>query len=288
MSRKLARKPRIAIVGAGNLARALAVSLRVAGYEIDQIISQKNAASLRRAQRLARQVGAAAVAMAPEQIESEIVWFCVPDAAIRSVATRLALAGNWKGKVALHSSGALTGDELSSLSKRGAKVASVHPLMTFVRGSQPSFAGVPFAIEGNPQAVQAARAIVFSLHGKPFAIEKKHKAAYHCWGMFASPLLDALLVTSERIAHAAGVERAAARERMLPILRQTLENYAAFGAAGAFSGPIVRGDVETVKKHLRVLGGVPGALEVYVALARMALHDLPARNRTTLKKLLSG
>jgi len=188
--------------------------------------------------------------------------------------------------VALHSSGALTSDELAALRMRGAALASVHPLMTFVRGSRPSLAGVPFAIEGNPKAVGAARAIVLRLHGRAFIIPKERKEAYHTWGMFASPLLTALLAASERVALAAGVHRKAARERMLPILRQTLANYARLGAPGSFSGPIARGDAATVGKHLQVLLEVPEVREIYVALAHAALRYLPAKNRAVLGKML--
>ena len=73
---------------------------------------------------------------------------------------------------------------------------------------------------------------------------------------------------------------------MLPILQQTLANYAAFGAAGAFSGPIVRGDVDTVKRHLRVLRDTPAAREVYTELARAALRYLPVKRANELKRLL--
>jgi predicted short-subunit dehydrogenase-like oxidoreductase (DUF2520 family) len=111
-------------------------------------------------------------------------------------------------------------------------------MMTFVRGSRPPLAGVPFAIEGDPKAARAAQTIVLELGGLPFTIRKEYKEAYHAWGMFASPLLDALLAVSERVAVAAGVRRKAARERMLPILRQTLANYARLGAAASFSGSI--------------------------------------------------
>jgi hypothetical protein len=71
-------------------------------------------------------------------------------------------------------------------------VGSVHPLMTFVRGSRPSLAGVPFAIEGDQKAVRAARAIVRDLRGRPFTIRKRQKEAYHAWGMFTSPFTDCL------------------------------------------------------------------------------------------------
>ena len=286
MSPKPSAKPRIAIVGAGNLAGALALSLRAAGYEIDQVIARGQGASMRRAQALGRQVGASAVSAEQARIQAGIVWFCVPDGAIAGAAQSLAKAANWSGKVALHSSGALASNELGALQRRGAAVASVHPLMTFVRGSRPSLVDVPFALEGNHKALRAARAIVLHLGGRPFTIRKQHKAAYHAWGMFASPLLTALLASTERVAGAAGVSRKAARKRMLPILKQTLANYARLGAPGAFSGPIVRGDVATVERHLSVLHRVPGATEVYIALARAALRDLPTKNRAGLEKIL--
>jgi len=285
LSAKQAMKPRIAIVGAGNLASAMATALHAAGYVIDQIVSRGRAACSQRARRLAGELGSYAVTAARAQLHAEVVWFCVPDRAIAASAESLSEVTDWRGKAALHSSGALSSDELASLRQRGAAVASVHPLMTFVRGSQPLL-GVPFAIEGDRRAVRAARAIVTDLRGKPFSIRKQDQEAYHAWGMFVSPLLTALLAVSERVAGSAGVRRSAAKERMLPILRQTLANYAGLGAPQSFSGPIVRGDVETVKKLLSALRAVPEAREVYLALARAALRDLPTKNRATLGKIL--
>jgi predicted short-subunit dehydrogenase-like oxidoreductase (DUF2520 family) len=286
LSAKRTMKPRIAIVGAGNLASALATALHAAGYVIEQIVSRGGAASLQRARRLASELGSSAVTASRAQLHAEVVWFCVPDGAIAAAAESLSEATDWSGRVALHSSGALNSDELAGLRQRGAAVASVHPLMTFVRGSRPLLVGVPFAIEGDRRAVRAARGLVTDLRGQPFSIRKQDKAAYHAWGMFVSPLLTALLAVSERVAGAAGERRSAAKERMLPILKQTLANYADLGAAQSFSGPIVRGDVETVRKHLSALRAVPEAREVYLALARAALRDLPTKNRAALEKIL--
>jgi predicted short-subunit dehydrogenase-like oxidoreductase (DUF2520 family) len=283
----MAAKPHITIVGAGNLGAALVVALARAGYPIDTVVARARGASLRRAKLLARQVGATAVAAADAQIGGDVVWFCVPDGQISRAARLAAGQGTWKGRVAVHSSGALTSDELSALRERGAAVASVHPLMTFVQGSRPSLAGVPFAIEGDTSAVRVVRSIVKDLRGHPFSIKKRDKAAYHAWGTFASPLLIALLATTEGVAIAAGVTRKAAKQRMLPIIAQTVANYAALGAAGAFSGPIVRGDAETVNKHLSVLQRTPLAREVYVALAKAALKYLPVKQRGRLKTMLA-
>ena len=292
------RRPRITIVGAGNLGAALAMCLRQAGYVIDQIVFRDSRASRRKATALARTVGAWAVAIARAAIDFDVVWFCVPDDAIAEVARSVAQKADWKGRVALHSSGALASDELAALQRLGAHVASVHPMMTFVAGSlqtgssqassQRSLAGVPFAIEGDVAAVRAGRAIVKELGGKAYAIRRQDKVAYHAWGTFASPLLTALLATTEHVAAAAGLNRREAKRRMLPILQQTLANYAALDAAGAFSGPIVRGDVETIRRHLRVLRKVPAAAEVYAALAKAAVRYLPGRRTRTVRKVLKA
>ena len=283
----MAAKPRVTIVGAGNLGSALALALRRAGYAVEDVIARSRGASLRKAQALAKQVGAR-VSTDLSDVRADLIWFCVPDAEIALAARSLAGKIEWKGRVALHSSGALTSDELSVLRRRGAAVASVHPLMTFVRGSQPSLAGVPFAVEGDPAAVGVARRVVENLGGLAYSIRQKDKAAYHAWGTFASPLFTALLATTERVAALAGVSRKAARQRMIPILLQTLANYAAFGAAGGFSGPIIRGDVDTVKRHVRVLRGAPVAREVYLSLAKAALAYLPGRNKRALRRELKS
>jgi predicted short-subunit dehydrogenase-like oxidoreductase (DUF2520 family) len=288
MSRKLSAKPRITIVGAGNLANALAHALREAGYEIEQIVSQLQPASLRRARRLAREVGASAAITSRGRIQSEVVWFCVPDRAIAATANFLAASADWSGKVALHSSGALASDELAALRSRGATIASVHPLMTFVPGSRPSLAGVPFAIEGDSAAVRVARRIVKNLGGRAYSLQKEDKAAYHAWGTFASPLLTALLVTGEHVAAAAGIERKAAKKMILPLVRQTVANYAALEAAQAFSGPIIRGDIETVKRHLHTLRRFPLAQDVYLSLAQAALAYLPGKNKSALVRALKS
>ena len=274
------------IVGAGNFGSALAASLRRAGYKIEAIVAHSGGASLRKAQKLGKEVGAVAGVGLPREVRAEVIWLCVPDGEIAPAARTLAAKIKLKGKTALHSSGALASDELDALRRRGASVASVHPMMTFVRASRPSLAGVPFAIEGDAAAVRVARRIVNDLAGYAHAIRKKDKAAYHAWGAFASPLFTALLATGERVAMAAGVTQKEARRRTIPILLQTLANYASFGAPGAFSGPIVRGDVDTVRRHLRVLAEVRPAHDVYVALAKAALRYLPAKKRGNLANVL--
>jgi predicted short-subunit dehydrogenase-like oxidoreductase (DUF2520 family) len=281
----MAFKPQVAIVGPGRLGTALAQELRRAGYRISEIVSRNSLASRRKARVLANKVHTVPP-MANPRLDAALVWFCVPDREIAKAARQLAPITDWKGKIAFHSSGALASDELQALRRRGAAVASVHPLMTFVHASVPSMQGIPLALEGDAKATRMARQIARDLGADAFSISKSKKFAYHAWGGFTSPLLIALLVTGERVAHAAGLSPTDARKKMLPIVRQTLANYAKLGPAGAFSGPFVRGDAQVVRKHVKELKKIPGAKDVYLALARAGVRYLPLRNRKELEKLL--
>src|SRR5262245_28458313 len=107
MLASVARKPTIAIVGAGNLAQALAPALRRAGYRVREIVSRAGGESRRRARALARRVGAKATDHEHASLDADIIWLCVTDDAIAQTAQRLALRPAWKGRTVLHSSGAL-------------------------------------------------------------------------------------------------------------------------------------------------------------------------------------
>jgi predicted short-subunit dehydrogenase-like oxidoreductase (DUF2520 family) len=279
------RRSSIAIIGAGRLGSALAASLRAAGYPIVEVVSLGNRSSLARARSLARCIGARAATSKSATLGAGIIWFCVPDAQIGVAAQQLA-ERNWKGKIAIHSSGVLGSDALSFLRKRGADVASAHPLMTFVRNMAPDLSGVSFAIEGDKRAVMVANKVVRNLGGEPVRIRSRDKVAYHAFATMICPLLVSLLATSEDVAGLAGISPGDARRRMLPIIRQTIANYEKLGPAKSFTGPIVRGDVGTIQRHLDVLSPIPGVRDMYVALARAALRSLPNRNAKEIREML--
>jgi len=281
------KRPSIAIVGPGRLGTTLVQRLADAGYPIAEIIVRNHSRSLPSARKLARGVGARLVTAPASRLHADVIWFCVPDAEVTEAAASLAKR-NWRGKIAFHSSGVLTSDALRSLKKMGGAIASVHPLMTFVAGSTPDLRGVSFAIEGDILATRAARKIVRDLGGEGVAIKKKDKAAYHAFATMICPLLVSLLAASEAAAASAGISSSKALRRMMPIIRQTLENYLKLGSAAAFSGPIVRGDAETIRQHLRALAKTPAAKDAYLALARAALEYLPSGNQKKLQKLFAA
>jgi predicted short-subunit dehydrogenase-like oxidoreductase (DUF2520 family) len=290
------KKLRIAIIGAGRLATFLAVALSNAGFTVTEIVARDAPGSRRRARALAAKVGARSVTASSAALDVALLWFCVPDREIRTAALDLASrliarevqrARN-ESYFAFHSSGALLSRELDPLRKAGVAVASVHPLMTFVAGSRPSLSEVPFAIEGDAAAARVARQIVGALGGESFSLPASRKAPYHAWATMTSPLLLAFLVTLEDAALLAGLTREEARRMSLPIIKQTLANYSRLGPAQSFSGPLVRGDTETVAKHLATLKRNREAFEVYVALARAAMHGLPVKNKNKLNQMVQG
>lgn len=286
MSRKRADKPTITLIGAGNLAQALGPALKAAGYRIDFIAARETASSRRRAAMLARLLVARTQSLNDAGPNSDVVWICHTDDALAETARRLARKPGWKNKIVFHSSGALSSDVLSPLKRKGAHTASLHPMMTFVPGASPHMDEVPFAVEGDSRAVAIARKIVGDLGAQIFPINKAAKPLYHALGSFSSPLIVATLVTAERVGRGAGLTASQTRRVMAPILRQTVKNYTERGAAAAFSGPIKRGDLNTVLRHLKELRRVPGASEVYRALVKSALMDLPSVKRKEVMRLV--
>ena len=252
---------------------------------VSEIVTRNNSRSLARARRLARKLGARVASLQAAALDAGIIWFCVPDSQIAAAATDLS-GQNWKGKVALHSSGVLSSDELEVLRERGTRVASVHPLMTFVKKSQPDLHGVPFAVEGDAVAVRRAKKMVSDLGGNSFRIRTQNKIAYHAFATMICPLLVSLLAAAEKAAALAGISPSVARRRMMPILKQTLSNYKKLGPASSFSGPIVRGDAATIVRHLESLQSIGDVGSVYVALAGAALRNLPTLNREEIAVLL--
>jgi predicted short-subunit dehydrogenase-like oxidoreductase (DUF2520 family) len=282
----LARKNSITIVGAGNVGTVLAPALRRAGYGVQEMVVRDNPASIRRGKRVARTADARAVTDAQATLSADVIWICVTDDAIAPVARLLARRRDvdWRSKIVFHASGALTSDELKALKKRGAAIASTHFMQSFVPGSRPSLA-VPFAVEGDEKARSVALKIGAALGAKPFVIRKQSKVLYHAMGFFSSPLVIIALSLSESVGRKAGLNSNQIESVIKPMFSRTAENYLMRGSAGAFVGPINRGNVATVQKHLRDLKRVPEARAAYLAMAKAALKLLPVKNRKQLEGL---
>ena len=232
----------VSIVGAGRLGRVLARALRASGLVVHGPTGRG------------------------ERIEpADVVLLCVPDDAIADIAATVRTAGGLIG----HTSGAtpLTGIDFG-----------LHPLQTFVGDEGPdAFRGIGCAVAGRTtEATDAALALATALGAHPFVITDEQRAAYHAAASIASNYLVTLEAAAEQIAGAAGLSPVEARELLAPLVRRTVDNWAALGPEAALTGPVARGDEQTVaRQRAAIADAAPDLLPLFDVLAEQtrALAD---------------
>jgi predicted short-subunit dehydrogenase-like oxidoreductase (DUF2520 family) len=211
-------------------------------------------------------------AIEPPAEDVDAVVIAVPDGAIAEVAQRLASIHLPPAIPILHTSGSRSVDVLRLLAERGHSVGSAHPLAAIadpVDGAE-RLAGVSWGVEGEDAALDLAERIVRACGGRALHVAPGGKPAYHAAAVFASNYAVALLAVSERLMEAAGVPAGEARAALAALAAGAVENVAARGPAAALTGPIVRGDADTVALHLARLSADERAL--YCLLGRQALR----------------
>jgi predicted short-subunit dehydrogenase-like oxidoreductase (DUF2520 family) len=158
--------------------------------------------------------------------------------------------------------------------------------MSFATRVPVSLQGVPFGVEAEPAGRRILNAIVRRVGGRPFAVAAGGKPLYHAVGVLSSPLLISHLVAAHEAAILAGFTPQQARRLIEPIVRATLDNFFLRGPGKSFSGPIARGDVQTIDLHLQALKPHPMLAGVYRSLALYALKTLPAAGKEKLRSSL--
>jgi predicted short-subunit dehydrogenase-like oxidoreductase (DUF2520 family) len=282
------------IVGAGRLGTSLAAALARRGWPLEVIVDRE-ARAARESRRIVGR-GRASTALAAAAKAKGTVIIAVPDDAVGRVASALARSGgSWAGRNVFHTSGLLPARILGPLAGRGARVASLHPVQAFPRKDMPAsiFEGITWGLEGDAVAVEAAAGIARALRGNVLLLSAKDKPLYHAACALASNALVALEWTAAGVLEKSGVAGEAAAATLLPLVQGTLQNVKSLGLEKALTGPVVRGDVATVRKHLEALRGDARARDVYAVLGRQllrlaAMKGLPAGRVRALKRLLEG
>jgi predicted short-subunit dehydrogenase-like oxidoreductase (DUF2520 family) len=280
------------IVGAGRLGTVLAAALVRRRWKIELIVD-KDARAARASRRIVGR-GRASTSVGAKARPGRVVIIAVPDDAVTGVAAGLARSGVcWAGRSVFHTSGLLPARALRPLAERGASVASLHPVQSIPRKEAPAsiFKGITWGIEGDPAGVEAAGEIVRSLGGNAILLSEKDKPLYHAACSLASNAFVALEWTASGLLRTAGIGQSTAAAILLPLAQGTLQNVKNLGLEKALTGPILRGDVASVRGHLKALRKDPGARAVYLALGRQTLRlagkgGLPAGRLKALKRLL--
>jgi predicted short-subunit dehydrogenase-like oxidoreductase (DUF2520 family) len=235
--------PAVAIIGPGRIGRSLARA--AADAALDASLSGR------------RDALAACE-------DAGIALLCVPDTSIGEACETISAAVPPLRYVG-HTSGATGLGALRPATGRGARAFSLHPLQTVPDGSS-ALAGAPCAVSGaDSDALRVATALALRLGMRPFPLADEHRAAYHAAASIASNYLVALESAATKLLETTGVEDA--RELLAPLVLRTAANWAERGD-DALTGPIARGDEETVERHLDAIAeAAPELLEVYRVLA---------------------
>jgi len=251
----------VGVVGAGRVGAVLGSALRAAGHAV----VGASGISVDSRERIDTLLPGVPILEVPQVVErAELVLLTVPDDALPGLVDGLASLGAWQpGQIVVHTSGALGAAVLAPAQAAGALTLAIHPAMTFTGTSLDlaRLVGATFAVTGAAPLLPIGQALVVEIGGEPVVVAENARGLYHAALAHGANHLVVLVAQAAQALAAAGVE---APDRVLgPLLGAALDgavrNAGADGAGvGSLTGPVVRGDVGTVRAHLAELARYAG------------------------------
>jgi len=274
--------PTIAIIGPGRVGTSIGILAAQAGYSVAAVGGRRKADTVAAARRIGKDVCACDIAEAGQL--AQIILLCLPDDAIEQVCEKLALENKFtKGAIVVHCSGALSSDILSPARKYcQCYVASMHPLQTFptVDAAIKVMKGTYCFYEGDERAITVVKHFATDIGLRPIQISSTSKTLYHAAAVMACNYFVALMDSAITIAEKAGIDRTIAWSAIEPLVTATLNNITEMGTINSLTGPIARGDVKTIHRHLEELSALPEQLaSVYRTMGLYTL-DMAVRKGT--------
>jgi predicted short-subunit dehydrogenase-like oxidoreductase (DUF2520 family) len=213
-----------------------------------------------------------------------IIFITTPDTVIPQIASGL----KWhKGQSVIHCSGADSSEVLQPARHMGANTGVFHPLQTFasVKQAISNLPGSTFAIEAEEPLLTTLKEMTASLQCRWIELKAENKVVYHAAAVIASNYLVTLVKLADDLWQTFGIPREQATQALLPLLKGTLNNIENVGIPQALTGPIARGDIDTVKKHLTALQKeAPDALSTYCELGLQTIPIAQAKGRIDEEK----
>ena len=224
------------------------------------------------------------------QFQPADIWMiATPDDRIEETVQLLADSGVLQaGNLVFHCSGAISSNVLSPLTAMGVYIGSAHPIHSFVNpaNSISNLNKVPFAIEGDVDAIDRLHDLIIAVGGQPFTINSDSKSLYHAATVMACNNLISLLEISKSMLARAGVDLQPNGNPLDLLIQQTVTNYLNTNAQTALTGPIARGDVTTVASHLLALQNTPDEWQdTYRGLGKMAVEISARQGQASAEQL---
>ncbi|MFC1963234.1 Rossmann-like and DUF2520 domain-containing protein [Chloroflexota bacterium] len=259
----------IGFIGAGTVGIALAVKLRKNGFSVIAVASR----SRQSAQRLASLVPGCKVYTNNQDVAdvADLVFITTPDDAIAQVVANINFH---KGQYVVHCSGSDSLDVLDSARVSGAQVGGFHPLQTFANVFQAidNLPGSTFALEADGELLETLKSMALDLDGNWVKLGPGEKVLYHVAAVIACNYLYTLAKQATDLWQIFGVSTPEATRALLPLLRGTLNNLENVGLPNCLTGPIARGDLGTIRKHLAALKkSTPELLPIYCEMGRQTI-----------------
>ncbi|MBI4286897.1 MAG: DUF2520 domain-containing protein [Chloroflexi bacterium] len=270
---------KVGFIGAGTVGTALAVTLSQRGYPVAAVASKTRAA----ARKLAGQVtGCQAKESAQQVIEAaDLIFVTTPDDAIAGVVAQL----QWrKGKDVVHCSGAASLDILEPARRAGAGVGALHPLQTFASVAQAieNIPGSTFGIEAEGALLETLKSLATALGGHAVELGAGDKVLYHAAAVIACNYFVTLVKMATDLWQQFGVSTPEATRAMLPLIQGTVNNLKQVGLPNCLTGPIARGDMGTLRKHLEALEEqAPALVSTYRELGLQTIPVSLAKGKIT-------
>ena len=247
--------PSISIVGIGRVGGALAIALSRAGFAIDALI-HRDGATVDLIKPFLASTAKTGTVESIGDIESDVVLITTADPDIQPTSEALADKISSRS-IVLHTSGSLSSDVMAGVRTDERQIGSLHPLVSIsdpVKGAD-KFGGVFFCIEGDPDAVRVAKEIAEALGGRTFSIAPEQKALYHAAAVTAAGQVTALIDLAITMLAETGVDRATAKEVLLPLVESTISNLKTQTPAEALTGSFARADAGAIERHLASFKG---------------------------------
>lgn len=275
--------PTLNIIGAGHVGRVLGRLFAASGAFVVQDVLTRSQAG---ADAAVGFIGAGRALADMDCMRDAAVWMlAVGDDQIGAVCAQLAACHALAGAIVFHCSGARSSAQLAAASDAGALAASVHPIRSFADPAQVAqhFGGTFCGIEGAPGALAVLTPALLAIGAQPVPIDAQAKTVYHAASVFASNYLATVLDAALRAYQAAGVPEALARALAQPLAAESMANVFRLGAPAALSGPIARGDMDTVARQQAALAAWDGPTGALYAALVAPTQDLARRKHGTGK-----